>query len=105
MRRKVVIATGAAVLMFWTGCAPPPLTPATAYADGRRAASGTFIPPPTTASELRSPPQYYRSLKSDALGSPDRYYAGPAQSWQSQNFRQGFIDGLVECLEGRAQRA
>jgi hypothetical protein len=92
-------------LLLWTGCAAPPLTPATAYVEGKKAAAGTFIAPPATASEQRSPALYYRSLKSDARSSPDRYYAGPVSYWKSQNFRQGFIDGLVEALEGRAQKA
>lgn len=90
--------------LFWAGCAAPRPIPTQAYEQGRKAGLAAYTPPPTTASELKNPAQYYRSLMTDVRLAPDRYYAGSAWHWESRNFRAGFVDGLVENLEARAQK-
>src|SRR6185295_4365904 len=93
------------VVLIGTGCAAPRPSPAVAYEQGKKAGVAAYIPPPTTPDEQRHPARYYRAMKSDARVSADRYYAGSAWHWESRNFRQGFVDGLMDNLEARAQKA
>lgn len=95
----------ALALLLGTACAAPRPSPAQAYEQGKKAGVAAYIPPPSTADEQRHPARYYRTLKSDARTSADRYYVGSAWHWESRNFRQGFVDGLMENLEARALKA
>lgn len=101
----IALRVATIALLVGAGCAAPRPSPAQAYDQGRKAGVVAYIPPPGTANERRRPADYYRSMKADVRVSADRYYVGSAWHWESRNFRQGFVDGLIENLEARAQKA